>query len=120
MRNTIRLGIRVVFYREGGEWVAHCLEFDLCGTGATIEAALESLAVAIDMQLQFSLENHDPRALFRQADAEVMERFARGKNIAQGSLTLHLHRDNPEDGWDLTGQDFREAVPVEIGEPALA
>jgi predicted RNase H-like HicB family nuclease len=120
MRNTIRLGIRVVFYREGGEWVAHCLEFDLCGTGATIETALESLTVAIDMQLQFSLEHQDPRALFRQADAEIMERFARGRHIAQGTLALHLQRDNPADGWELTGEDFREAMPVEVGEPALA
>ncbi len=40
----------VVLYEEEGEWVAHCLEFDLVGCAATREAALELLSEAIFAQ----------------------------------------------------------------------
>ena len=37
---ALRVPVRVVFYREDGEWVAHCLEFDLIGDGTTKQEAL--------------------------------------------------------------------------------
>ena len=36
----LRMPLRVVFYREEEVWIAHCLEFDLAGDGATREEAL--------------------------------------------------------------------------------
>ncbi len=46
---TLRTSLRVVFYKDDGEWVAHCLEFDLCGDGKTKEQALKSLSQAIQV-----------------------------------------------------------------------
>lgn len=47
----ISLRLRAVLYREDGLWVAHALEMDLIGTGATESAALPDLASFIRMVL---------------------------------------------------------------------
>lgn len=49
---TLRL--RAVLYREDGLWVAHALEMDVIGTGATETAALRELRSNVDAQLSFA------------------------------------------------------------------
>jgi len=59
----LRVPLRVIFYREGESWIAHCLEFDLVGDGMTREDALDLLSDAIAMQAQASLECKNPANL---------------------------------------------------------
>ncbi|HEX6985897.1 MAG TPA: hypothetical protein VF170_10995 [Planctomycetaceae bacterium] len=85
---TLRIPLRVVFYPEDGEWIAHCLEFDLLGSGSTKQEAVESLAEAIRLQVDESLRHDNPRNLFSPADGEYFEMFAAGREIAAGELHI--------------------------------
>ena len=84
----MRIPLRVVFYPEDGEWIAHCLEFDLLGSGETKQEAVESLAEAIRLQVDESLRHDNPRNLFTPADGEFFEMFAAGREIAAGELRI--------------------------------
>lgn len=80
--NRLRVPLRVVLYREDDEWVAHCLEFDLMGSGETRELAAERLIDAIDLQVGASLESHNPANLFKPADGRFFAMFAAGEDFS--------------------------------------
>ncbi len=64
-----KLLLRAVLYREDGLWVAHALEMDLIGTGATETAALRELRSNVEAQLSFAKqERMNP---FRPAPEEI-------------------------------------------------
>lgn len=66
---TLRL--RAVIYPEDGLWVAHALEMDLIGTGATEAAALRELRANVEAQLSYAKqENSNP---FTPAPAEIQK-----------------------------------------------
>ena len=60
---TLRIPLRIVLYRDGEAWTAHCLEFDLMGDGPTTNEALSNLASAIVLQAKASLEHNNPANL---------------------------------------------------------
>lgn len=65
------LRLRAVLYPEDGLWVAHALEMDLIGTGATETAALRELRSNVEVQLSFAKqEQTNP---FRPAPAEIQK-----------------------------------------------
>lgn len=111
---AFRIPLRVVFYREDGEWIAHCLEFDLCGNGSTKGQALESLSEAINLQVQYSLEHNNPQNLFTPAPSEIQEMFFAGHPAAEGELRMKFGQvdqlviEEPEYreySGDLSGSD---------------
>src|SRR3990172_10019503 len=85
-----RLSFRATVAREGGDWVAHCLDLDLVATGPTAEAAMDELAGAVEAQLWYARAQHNFEYLFRPAPAEAWERFGeilarqRGSRITAG------------------------------------
>lgn len=89
MRN-LRVPIRVVFYREAGVWIAHCLEFDLMGDGSTKAEAVRRLWDAMLVQMEASLKYNNPSNLFSPADGKFFEMFAAGKDVAVGELEMDL------------------------------
>jgi hypothetical protein len=82
--------IRVVFYQDDGVWVAHCLEFDLMGDGATKGLAMDRLGEAIALQAQASLDHDNLDNLFRPADGKLFAMFAAGRGVSEGELRLRL------------------------------
>lgn len=118
-----RVPLRVVFYKEDGDWVAHCLEFDLCGDGPSKAEALQALSESVRLQIAKSSEFDNWDNLFTAADPEICERFFAGQNIAEADLEFCPptagpvvllsveYREHPEDlvGGVLPGHDFAEA-----------
>ena len=99
---TLRIPLRVVFYKDEDQWIAHCLEFDLCGDEDTKEVAVRSLTTAIQIQVEDSLAHNNPKNLFTPADGEVFEKFFAGKDTVSGELKLTF------DGLDFQGTEYRE------------
>ena len=90
---TFRIPLRVIFYKEDESWVAHCLEFDLCGDGANKEEALRSLFESIKIQARESVQHNNPRNLFTPASSDVQEKFFAGKHTTiQGELKLTIEQ----------------------------
>ncbi|MCX6878731.1 MAG: hypothetical protein NTW21_33700 [Verrucomicrobia bacterium] len=70
---------RAVIYPEDGLWVAHALEMDLIGTGATGAAALRERRANIEAQLSFAKQEQlNP---FTPAPVEI-ERLWEETNLA--------------------------------------
>jgi predicted RNase H-like HicB family nuclease len=98
---SLRIPLRVVFYKEGGDWVAHCLEFDVIGDGPTKSKALNALTKAIRIQVAYSFEHQNIDNLFSPAEGKYFRMFAAGKkvpskNIAIGALKIPLVVDRTE------------------------
>lgn len=83
-----RVPVRVVFYREDGAWVAHCLEFDLVGAGKSKEAALRLLAEAIAIQVEASARFKNWANLFAPAEGKYFAMFAAGRDVPRATLQL--------------------------------
>lgn len=105
MAKTYRIPLRVVFYKEGASWIAHCLEFDLCGDGATRSDALSCLADAIAVQVKFSVEHGNLKNLFSPAPSDVQAMFFPGKATGKGELELKTKEIG---GLVFEDQEYRE------------
>jgi hypothetical protein len=101
----LRIPLRVVFYKEDGEWVAHCLEFNLLGHGPNKRSALKLLGNAISVQMEATVKYQNPRNLISFADEEYFEMFAAGKDVAVGKIEIH-----PVDSVIIQSVDAREYV----------
>lgn len=88
--SKVRIPLRVVFYKEDGDWIAHCLEFDLLGDGATQETALDMLSEAIGLQINFAIEHDSLKSIFTPAESKYPLMFAEGKNVATAELHLEI------------------------------
>lgn len=86
----LRVPLRVVFYKDEPNWIAHCLEFDLMGDGATQKEAAERLSNAIAMQLEATLDYKNLENLFKPADAKYFLMFAAGKDTAKAELRMQI------------------------------
>lgn len=110
MNQALRIPLRVVFYREADAIIAHCLEFDLLGEGATHEQAVQSLVEAIPLQVHEAVESGNIDTLFTPAPGEYFRRFAEGKpNARLGAIMQVLQlQAGPLDVTDVEWRDYRE------------
>src|ERR1700733_3059819 len=104
MKKPMRIVPRVVFYKEDGEWVAHCLEFDLIGHGGTQEEALALLAKAIEIQVEASIKFNNPANLFRPAESKYFRMFFAGEDVPSAKLQVHLD----DEGMRIEDAEARE------------
>lgn len=88
----LRIPLRVVFYEEDGEWVAHCLEFDLVGVGCDKQSAVVQLSDAIHVQLRATLKSKNLKNLFHPADSEILQRFAAGVDVAEAECAIEFQK----------------------------
>ena len=86
----LSIPLRVIFYLQEDRWVAHCLEFDLCGDGDSKKEAIASLKDAVICQVSNAVENGNPSDLFSPADGKFFHMFACGRHIAVGELEVHF------------------------------
>jgi len=78
--------LRVLGYEEDGEWLAHCLETDLVGTGSDFEEALAALRELTEMQLSFALSRGQLSLFHRPAPTWVIETYSRAVDEALEQL----------------------------------
>ncbi len=104
---SLSFPMRVVFYKEGEDFIAHCLEFDLVGHGSTQEAALELLSEAISIQVEETLQSGNSENLFSPAPGEFFRMFAAGKpshHRAVGELNINFQN------IEVTGIEQRDYI----------
>src|SRR6266851_9365634 len=102
---TARVPIRVVFYKEAPYWIAHCLEFDLLGSGETKRDALAMLAEAIEIQVRATIESGNIENLIRPADAKYFLMYAQGADVADGRLERAIQKIDP---FEIEPNPYRE------------
>lgn len=103
------LSFRVVVYREGEEWIAHSLEADIVGCGATKDEAVSALDEALDCQISFAFQMENPALLEREAPPEVMALWDEAWHEAIQSVFAHwapqrnIQPDKAEADVELAG-----------------
>jgi hypothetical protein len=107
--HMFRIPLRIVFYRQDQRWIAHCLEMDLIGDGASREQALEQLRRAVSIQVETSLDNQNVANLFQPADARYFEMFAAGEDVAAGTLEFPAISVNGIRIDDFAAREYRPA-----------
>lgn len=84
---SLRVPLRIVLYREGKSWLAHCLELDLIGDGRNQKTALKSLAEAIFTQLDGCMR-HGIQDFFHPAHGKYFHMYAAGKDVAEADFSM--------------------------------
>lgn len=120
---AMRISLRVVFYRERDSWIAHCLEFDLIGNGATRFEATGILIEAIALECRTSIEHDNPANLFCPADGECFMMFAAGDWIvldfsderfgrlcSEFPMIKGIEARVYESGVEMTPSEFQELI----------
>ena len=67
LESKIRLEFNILIYREGGDWIAHCLEMDLPAEGSTATEAIKNLIDLINFQIEAALSEGDLQSIFSAA-----------------------------------------------------
>lgn len=97
MPNKVGLNLRVLGYKQGRKWTAHCLEMDLIGEGRSFEAALDELKDAIALQVSFAYRQDQSELLSHPAPPEF---FAIFEQISRKILASFPHT-HQEAGFQL-------------------
>lgn len=97
----LTLPIRAVLYREGGVWIAHCLEFNIVGDGTTKSDAIASMAHFIRLQVDATVEGSNAANLFRPAKGRYFEMFAKGKDVSKLEMSF-----DAEELHGLVGDEY--------------
>ncbi|MDO8136767.1 MAG: hypothetical protein Q6354_03920 [Candidatus Brocadiales bacterium] len=70
-----QIDLRILIYREEGNWVAHCLELDIVGAGGTPEKAFNLMSELVEDHISFCFENKIEDKLFNPAPPEYWYRW---------------------------------------------
>lgn len=70
-----RFDLRVVIYKEEDDYVAHCLEMDILGTGETPEVAVEEMKKLVEAQIFYCIDKHIEDTLINPAPQEYWRRL---------------------------------------------
>lgn len=111
-----RLSLRIVFYREDGDWMAHCLETDLMGDGPTMREALDSLWDATVIQFDASFQWKNPANFFSPAPGRFFEMYALGRDVARAEMDVPAERLAEIDGDldEITGREYVGGDPAAV------
>ena len=77
-----RFNIHILLYREDHIQIAHCLEFDILAQGETKQEALRNLLDAIELQMDFALENDCVETLYNPAPVEYWRMLIKARKYS--------------------------------------
>lgn len=76
-----RLSFRMVVYREGKYWFAHCLDMDIVAEGDSPTEALADCLRLMAFQIEAATDDAEFRSLFRPAPPEYWELFSQADDL---------------------------------------
>ena len=114
----------VLFYKSPvkGRWVAHCLDFDIVGTGENPREAFEELLGTLEVQLDFWRDLGDKAAVPKRAPRPLWDAFDRGVPLppVQAPLGKWAEKYHDRRVARIEIPSSCSAVILEEEEPALA
>ena len=72
--------VRVLLFKDNGEFVAHALEFDLVATGKSEQKAKQELLKTIETQIRFAIANSCPEIILHRAPEEDFKKWEDANN----------------------------------------
>lgn len=90
------VSLRIVGYREGGEWVALALEMDLRGYGESFDEARADLDELVKMQISFAVFKGSPEMVWKSAEPAWFARWEEAHRERLGASVLRRSISNAE------------------------
>ena len=88
----LKIDLRAVTYREGSDWIAHCLELDIVAEGKTPMEALRNLRDLCQLQVRVAMEEGDISSVFRAAPPEIWKMYSLGDELDSPKPTKPVTR----------------------------
>lgn len=86
MSPSIKLNI--VIYKEGGEWIAHCLQMDIVASGKSAKAVEEDIIGLIKAHVRFAIDNDNVGNIFKPAPSEIWSMTGHAKRCVSRNIRL--------------------------------
>lgn len=80
--------VNVLFKKEGGEWVGHCLELDIVSTDTNLKRLKTDMKNLIIAQVEFAFSNDNLDYLFHPAPPDVWAEFYKCKKMDEEKFSL--------------------------------
>lgn len=74
-----RFDLRVIIYKEDNDFVAHCLEMDIMGTGGNPGIAIEEMKRLVEAQIFYCVDKHIEDTIINPAPPEYWRRLLHAK-----------------------------------------
>ena len=89
--------VDILLYPEGGQWTAHCLQFDLVEVADTFEEAEQRIEGVVRAHISWALEHDNMENLFSSAPADAWKRFFTSKRGESRLITISVSDDQLAD-----------------------
>lgn len=86
MSPSIKLNI--VVYKEGEEWIAHCLQMDIVTSGKSAKAVERDIIDLIKAQVRFASDNGNMENVFKPAPSEIWSMIGHAKRCDSRNIRL--------------------------------
>lgn len=86
MSPSIKLNI--VVYKEGEEWIAHCLQMDIVASGKSPKAVENDIIDLIKAQMRFAIDNDNVENVFKPAPSEIWRMIGQAKRCDSRNIRL--------------------------------
>ncbi|MBI5124652.1 MAG: hypothetical protein HZA70_00280 [Planctomycetes bacterium] len=87
-----RFDLRVVIYKEDDDYIAHCLEMDIMGTGRTLEIAIEEMKRLVEAQISYCLDKHIEDTLLSPAPPEYWRKLLHARPYTPQKPEIPVNR----------------------------
>ena len=86
MSPSIKLNI--VVYREGEEWIAHCLQMDIVASGKSAKVVEDDIIALIKAQVRFAIDNDNMENVFKPAPSAIWSMIGHAKRCVSRNIRL--------------------------------
>ena len=88
MNTSTSMIFNVLIKKEGGLFLAHCLELDLVATAKTFSQVKKEMKDIIETQVDYAFSNDNLDHLYRPAPAEVWREFYSCQEMQEEKLDI--------------------------------
>lgn len=85
---SIRLN--VLIYKDGDEWIAHCLQMDLVASSKSEKKVEDDIIDLIKAQVIYAIENDNMGYIFKQAPADEWAKLAMAKRCGIRKIRIDV------------------------------
>jgi hypothetical protein len=71
--------LNVLIYKEGNEWIAHCLQMDIVAAGLSKKAVEDDIIDLIKAQVLYAIEHSNMESIFKPAPSFVWDKIGLAK-----------------------------------------
>src|SRR5208337_2571832 len=94
-----------VVYREGEEWIAHCLQMDIVASGKSAKVVEDDIIALIKAQVRFAIDNDNMENVFKPAPSAIWSMIGHAKRRSMPTVDEIIAKIKSKGGREITEED---------------